>query len=254
MSPFDLRQFVVLVGAGLVAYLLGLPYTMALSPVGVTPSPLTVGVAVLQTAVLLAVAVGVGQYFGSPVGLGAPVVTAALSGEAVPDRIRSFAPRSIGWGAAVGVALLVLDVGLLVATGRPTVVQGLPPLWTRALAAFYGGVFEELLLRFGLVSFFVWVSWKLVRADDGGPTEAAVWAAIAVAAVIFALGHLPIVVASGGSITPYLLVRSLLLNGLAGVVFGWLYWRDGLVAAVLAHFTADVVLHVVGLSVLDLLL
>jgi hypothetical protein len=32
-------------------------------------------------------------------------------------------------------------------------------------------------------------------------------------------------------------------NGLVGVVFGWLYWRYGLLAAMIAHFSADVVLH-----------
>jgi membrane protease YdiL (CAAX protease family) len=34
-------------------------------------------------------------------------------------------------------------------------------------------------------------------------------------------------------------------NGLAGVVFGWLYWRRGLLAAMVAHLTFDLVLHVI---------
>jgi membrane protease YdiL (CAAX protease family) len=34
------------------------------------------------------------------------------------------------------------------------------------------------------------------------------------------------------------------LNSLAGLVFGWLYWRRGLKAAMVAHFSADLVLHV----------
>jgi membrane protease YdiL (CAAX protease family) len=41
------------------------------------------------------------------------------------------------------------------------------------------------------------------------------------------------------------IVRALLLNGIGGIVFGWLYWKRGLLAAMLAHFSADVVLHVV---------
>ena len=42
-----------------------------------------------------------------------------------------------------------------------------------------------------------------------------------------------------------MIVRALVLNGIGGIVFGWLYWKRGLLAAVLAHFSADVVLHVV---------
>jgi membrane protease YdiL (CAAX protease family) len=43
------------------------------------------------------------------------------------------------------------------------------------------------------------------------------------------------------------LVASVLLgNCLGGVVFGWLYWKRRLLAAVTAHFAADIVLHVIA--------
>jgi hypothetical protein len=32
----------------------------------------------------------------------------------------------------------------------------------------------------------------------------------------------------------------------AGAAFGWLYWKKGLEAAMIAHGSADVVLHVLG--------
>jgi membrane protease YdiL (CAAX protease family) len=38
--------------------------------------------------------------------------------------------------------------------------------------------------------------------------------------------------------------RTILVNAAAGLVFGWLYWRRGLEVAMLAHFSADLVLHV----------
>lgn len=254
MSRFSWPQFVALLVAGLLAYALGLPYTFALTPFGLTPPPQTLVLMFVQTAVFLVAAIAIGQYFGSPVGLGTPVLDALFAGESVADRVRPFATSAVLVGAGVGVLLIAIDLGLLLATGGSTVVSGLPPLWTRVLATFYGGVFEELLMRFGLVSLFVWVAWKLRPAADGGPTDAGVWVAIVLASVIFGVGHLPIAAASGAVVTPYLVVRSLLLNGLAGIVFGWLYWRRGLEAAMLSHFTADVTLHVVGLTLLDLLL
>jgi len=35
------------------------------------------------------------------------------------------------------------------------------------------------------------------------------------------------------------------LNGLGGLAFGWLYWKQGLESAMIAHFSADIVLHVI---------
>ena len=45
-------------------------------------------------------------------------------------------------------------------------------------------------------------------------------------------------------LTPLVITRAILLNGIGGVVFGWLYWKRGLEAAMIAHFSADIVLHV----------
>ncbi|MDP9098903.1 MAG: hypothetical protein M3N48_07905 [Verrucomicrobiota bacterium] len=36
------------------------------------------------------------------------------------------------------------------------------------------------------------------------------------------------------------------LNALVALGFGYLYWKRGLESAMLAHFSADIVLHVIG--------
>jgi membrane protease YdiL (CAAX protease family) len=62
--------------------------------------------------------------------------------------------------------------------------------------------------------------------------------------VIFGLGHLPATV----QITPLtsvVIIRAIVLNGIGGIIFGWLYWKKGLESAILAHFSADIVLYVV---------
>jgi membrane protease YdiL (CAAX protease family) len=41
-----------------------------------------------------------------------------------------------------------------------------------------------------------------------------------------------------------MIIRNLILNSLGGIVFGWLYWKKGLEASMISHFTADLVLHV----------
>jgi len=49
----------------------------------------------------------------------------------------------------------------------------------------------------------------------------------------------------GSKLNPLFITRALLLNGLGGLAFGWLYWKQGLESAMIAHFSADIVLHVI---------
>ena len=73
------------------------------------------------------------------------------------------------------------------------------------------------------------------------PNRGIIKLAILVAAILFGLGHLP-VTAALTTITPIIVARAILLNGVGGIIFGWLYWKKGLEAAMIAHFTADIFL------------
>ena len=50
--------------------------------------------------------------------------------------------------------------------------------------------------------------------------------------------------ASLSEINPLLIVEVILLNGVIGLIAGWRYMKDGLVAASGVHFWTDVVFHV----------
>jgi len=45
-------------------------------------------------------------------------------------------------------------------------------------------------------------------------------------------------------LTPLVILRTVVMNGLLGIVLGWLYWKRGLEAAMISHFSADIILHV----------
>lgn len=34
-------------------------------------------------------------------------------------------------------------------------------------------------------------------------------------------------------------------NGVPGLIFGWLYWRKGLIAAMVCHATTDIIMKVI---------
>ena len=115
----------------------------------------------------------------------------------------------------------------------------------RFLMCFYGGVYEELLTRLFLLTLIAWIANRSWRNTALKLSSSAFWLANIFAAVIFGLGHLPSA-SLFMPITPLVVVAALLLNGVAGIAFGYLYRRDGLEAAMIAHFTCDLVIWVVG--------
>jgi len=47
-----------------------------------------------------------------------------------------------------------------------------------------------------------------------------------------------------GHLDALVVLQVIVLNALCGLAFGWLFWRHGLEHAMVAHFSADLVLHV----------
>ncbi len=155
------------------------------------------------------------------------------------------------WVAAVAsglaVGALILVASLVVDPFMPTLLHtastsAATSAWHGFLASFYGGAVEELELRLFAMTALVWLVARIGRKAPG-PT--AYWFGILGAAILFGVGHLP-AAAQAWPLTTLVIARVVVLNAIGGVVFGWLYWKRGLEVAMLAHFSADLVLHVVG--------
>ncbi len=234
------REFLALYAAGVAGVILVLPYSLALSPLPKDLSLPIVFVAVLaQNAVVVGIAVAAGLWFAGRVGLGAPHLESAIRGEPIGERLRAMLPPAIALGLAVSVVVLFVEA-LVFLPQLPPALRGagaLPPLWSGFLASFYGGITEELLTRLFLVSLFAWLCSRV--ASGAG----VYWAAIVTSAILFGLGRLP-TTARLVPLTPLVVARAVVLNGIPGLVFGWLFWRRGLEAAMVAHFSADLVVHV----------
>ena len=95
----------------------------------------------------------------------------------------------------------------------------------------YGGIAEEVIARWGLMSAFVWLGMLVA----GAPTPAVVWIAILLSGVLFGLGHAPSYLAAGCHKSPAFFGAMIALNLWASLIFGWLFWQYGLLAAMLAH-------------------
>ncbi|KZC19543.1 MULTISPECIES: CPBP family glutamic-type intramembrane protease [Rhodanobacter] len=225
--------------AGALATLALMPYAMALTPQKFTALPLPLPAIVLaaaaQTGVLCWLLGWLGLYLGAPYGLDAPWLRAW-----VHRRPRDPARRPRWWLAVLlgGLAgLLVVGLSALGPKHAENIIQA----WRGALVSFYGGIVEEVLCRLLLVSALVWL---LARCNRRVARPWMFVLAIVLAALLFGAGHLPAAHAAGLLGTPLLVARIVLLNAVVAVVFGGLFWKYGLEHAMLAHFCADLVLHV----------
>jgi membrane protease YdiL (CAAX protease family) len=228
--------FIVLLVLTLVTQLSALSYTATQAFVDILVPSLIALLAV--TAPLAAL----GLWLGNPIGLGAPLLTALLS--CSPGAVRKLADDArlaIVIGLAAGVFLWALRILTapylppeLPALGHRGVVGGL-------LVSAGAAIGEEVWLRLGVMTI---LAWFFVRVSgDTRLKPGSAWAAIILAAVVFSLVHLPQLAAAGAASWAGVL-GTIFGNTLVGVIFGWLYWRRSLLAAIVAHFSVDLVLHV----------
>ena len=244
MFPWAL--FFILVAMGVFGAVAIIPYAFTLHRSKLENVPMSRGrliaMTVVQSTILVSIVTVLGLLAAKAVGLGVPIIESALAGEFTMSSMADTFPIAIFGGAVAATLTLVLEFKVfmphLPAALKEAATQ--TSLWKRFLAGFYGGIVEELLLRLFAVSALVWL---LSRLSNGVPSDGMFWIAIVVATLLFGIGHLP-ATARITPLTPLIVVRGLLLNGIVGIVAGVLFWRYGLEAAMIAHFTADMVIHV----------
>lgn len=243
------KLFIILLIASIFGVITIIPYSLTLQGVLLNLPPLYVllTATIIQNAVIFAIPIFIGLNLAKKVGLGLPILEGWLEGKEVKNYLKSILGISIGLGLIAGALIVGLDylfslVGIT--TNIAVAGQIYPPAWQGFLASFYGGINEEILLRLFLMTFIVWIIFKIKKTMKGKPTNAGMWLAIILAAIIFGIGHLPTVLAISTP-TPLLITRVIVLNAVGGIIFGWLYWKKGLESAMISHFSADIILHVI---------
>ena len=198
----------------------------------------------IQPTILLSVAVFIGLQLAHSVGLSAPAAEALAKGDSFLSALKPQVLPGLIAGAIGGVA--ILSSWLLFRSILPPVfitraenLNTSMPFLTRVL---YGGVTEELLLRWGLLTLLVWALWRMFQGGRGKPRTIYVVSAIVISSVVFGIGHLPLVVALGVNFTVPIVTFVVFANSLFGLIAGYLYWKKGLEAAIIAHMTTHLVI------------
>ncbi|MPY88198.1 MAG: CPBP family intramembrane metalloprotease [Luteitalea sp.] len=242
------ETFGVLMAASLVAAVISVPYVTELLEQRSGAREVLLGVLLfsqLFTYVVFSVpAVALGVWLGGKVGLGAPLLCAWRAGDSDGvRRARALLPGAAAIGAILGVVMLgasLVGPRLFPELHAPITP---PSPWAGFLGSVSAGISEEIWMRLGLMTVLAWLGTRLLGTPQ--PTATIIWVANAAAALAFGALHLPLASALV-PLTGVVVAWVIAANALAGLVFGWLYWRRGLEAAMMAHFTTDVVLHTIA--------
>ncbi|WP_150124998.1 type II CAAX prenyl endopeptidase Rce1 family protein [Tsuneonella mangrovi] len=224
LTPRDKRVLALVLALGVVgiASLLAVPLER-LGPPGIDVPR---AVFLIQPGLLVALAALAGWWAAPKVGLETPVLAGlAQGGGWKQPLLRASLPASLGAVLSAGVLLgyARLTEGVL-----PPKVTELPmPLVTRV---FYGGLAEEIIARYGVLSLTMLGLLKLRLGR-----LPAFWFANLVSALLFAVGHFGLLFAVVPNPSAWLLAAVMAGNTIPALVFGWLFARRGLVAAMLAH-------------------
>ncbi len=208
------------------------------------PFPVIKLLNIIQTTIILSFAVFVGIALAPKTSLSSPVAEAWARGERlipalIPQVVAGLVGGLVGGIAILSSWLLWKPFLPLEFVTRAERLNRLLPVLTRLL---YGGITEELLLRWGVMTVLVWAAWHLLQRGQGKPRAFCFVSAIIVSSAVFGLGHLPLVFALGVkfslSVDSYIVIA----NSVFGLIAGYLYWKKGLEAAIVAHMFAHVVI------------
>jgi len=196
-------------------------------------------VQIVQTIILFSIAIFFGLFLTKKINFQLPLIETILEKKGYKKILKTILWQSIFLGILTAVIIYLTDYlfshfGAGISTHQP-----IAPIWQTLLASFYGGITEEILMRLFVMTFFIWIGMKIFGQNK--PSRTGIIVSIILASVIFGLGHLPIT-ASVTKIDPLVLSRAVVLNGIGGIVFGWLFWKKGLESAMIAHFTTDIFL------------
>ncbi|MCD2512266.1 abortive infection protein [Comamonas endophytica] len=186
----------------------------------------------------LALAVGIGVLLAPRVGLAAPILTTWVAGRSPREALRRMWLPGIAGGVAGAACLVTLAILW------PDSLKVAEPLYTMPLLSklLYGSLTSELLLRWGMLACVFWGLWRLVGRD--APLSAKTgWMAVMLSALLWALLHWMLARWLLGPLPGMLLLHVLLGKLAYGFLAGFLSWRFGLEAAILAHMVTYLLSH-----------
>jgi hypothetical protein len=197
------------------------------------------------------IAIGVGLRLERKVGMGVPLLRSWLAGDqAALRQILAMLGRCSVLG--FGLAAMVLVCGLAFRSQLPALPDNFvfPPVWQGLVMMLGAAVREEILFRLFAMNVFTWIGMKALRQQSA--TNYMIWVVNVLVALLFAWMHM-IPAAALLDVNAISTVGAATLATASGALLGWVYWRHGLLAAVLTHAVGGVLTYLGGRSLIAFL-
>ncbi len=199
---------------------------------------------IIQPMILVLAGVALGCWAAPQLGLDAPVIRAIAERRYLMPVVKPMLmPATLG---GIAVAVILFGYGVLTKDAfalpenadlaRLTGFQ--PPLISKLL---YGGVAEELLSRWGVLS-----GLALLATKVGLQRASALWVGNVGAALLFGIGHLPLLFAIMPDPPIWIIGAVIVGNVVPGLIFGWLFQNRGLESVMLAHGMGHLIATLAG--------
>lgn len=240
----ELKLYILLFTLGFIGVLSILPLIPQLLELQAEKPPMPVwaiqAISVIQSSVLLFIMIWLGAVFSKKVTLTSPVIHAVVESKNIYKELKpQFMPAF--WGGIAGGIFLVIFFKTVAAYLPPEFIiagEKLAPSWYTKIL--YGGITEEILIRWGLMSFLVWFFYRLTQKKNTDVKTYNYILGIIISSLIFGAGHLPVAFALSPEVTTYLIVYIIVGNAAFGFIAGYLFWKRGLECAIGAHMVAHI--------------
>lgn len=251
-GKFNMKLVLLLFSLGTVGILTIIPYQLKMLQnneyidlINIS-IPLLMTINLIQDIVVLFVLVLIGVRLLRRTQLSVPILDAWVHKKPIPSISKKWIFLGIGVTFIGTVLVLLLDV-LFFSPLIDVPEDQLPVMtwWEGLLTIFYGGITEELMVRLFGMTLVIWIFAKITKREKEEIPSSFYCIGIVTAALIFGVAHLPATHELFGELSGIIITRALLLNGILGLWFGYLFWKKGLEYAIIAHMSADFFIHFV---------
>lgn len=201
----------------------------------------------INPLLLMVIGILIGTALHDKVNLKIPTIKALLKTEVPLISFGEQLKAGITFGIVAGLLITVIAAFFQSFLPAEFIALGSKMQITTAARLLYGGLTEELLMRYGFMTLVVWIVFKISKNLN----NSTYYTGIFMSSLLFAVGHLPVVFNSVSDPSVMLISYIILGNATAGILFGWLYWKKGLEAAMIAHMMAHVIM-IAGENLLNL--
>ncbi|MGD6964429.1 CPBP family intramembrane glutamic endopeptidase [Fictibacillus phosphorivorans] len=179
---------------------------------------------------------------GKKVGIKIPIIESLFNKGRMIKNLGRKIYQSAFYGVLTGLVIIAFSLIVSEPLGVDNSSIKEPAWWLGVLGSFGAAVNEESIFRLFIVTFILWLFLKIKKRKI---TRLHMYLAISFSALVFGVMHYSMA-SSNFEMTIEIFVSMLIINGIGGLVFGALFLYVGLEFAIIAHFTADITLHVIG--------